>query len=297
MIDESLKKSYENIVLFVVKDEAFDKKYPEFTGEDVILVLDKNKDLDLRNKDMYLMDSTYYGQNKDKISNLNMSKKLFSLQRYDKKFDGSLESVFNTLYIENALIIKSSSKKNIIGGNDLTLALENHIEISKKGNDDLVKEDIRSILYKYPSSYDRGYEVPLIRLIKIISYGFIGLITLIAILNVYNSTYNNISTRKREIALLKAVGIENRKLRKIILLENLISGFAAAIISLAIPIFASYRMWQAQETLLVNDLNYFKPIIFYVAGIFISFLIVYFSTVIPFSKLKEESVIQELKDE
>ncbi|NLW52987.1 MAG: ABC transporter permease [Tissierellia bacterium] len=297
LIDESLKKSYENIDLFVVKDEAFDKKYPEFIGEDVILVLDKNKDLDLRNKDMYLMDSTYYGQNKDKISNLNMSKKLFSLQRYDKKFDGSLESVFNTLYIENALIIKSSSKKNIIGGNDLTLALENHIEISKKGNDDLVKEDIRSILYKYPSSYDRGYEVPLIRLIKIISYGFIGLITLIAILNVYNSTYNNISTRKREIALLKAVGIENRKLRKIILLENLISVFAAAIISLAIPIFASYRMWQAQETLLVNDLNYFKPIIFYVAGIFISFLIVYFSTVIPFSKLKEESVIQELKDE
>lgn len=295
--DDGLNFSFDNVDLFIVRDDILDQAYPEYINKNIALVFNKNKNIDVANNGIYIFEDKFYKQNSRNIKESNISDKIFLIQEYSKKIKGSLETAFNVFLIDNAIVIKSSSMQNIIMGDGKPLNLENFIDISKHVDNEFLKEDLKSILYKYPSSYERGYEIPLIRLIKAMSYGFLGLISIIGILNLYNSTYNNIATRKREMALFKAVGIENRKLKKIILLENMISVFAAALITLLIPILSSYIIWKSQETLLLEDFNYLMPIMYYLAAIIISIITIYLSTMLPFNRLKEESIIRKLKGE
>ena len=77
----------------------------------------------------------------------------------------------------------------------------------------------------------------------------------------------------------------------------MISVFAAALITLLIPILSSYIIWKSQETLLLEDFNYLMPIMYYLAAIIISIITIYLSTMLPFNRLKEESIIRKLKGE
>ncbi len=62
----------------------------------------------------------------------------------------------------------------------------------------------------------------------------IALIILIAILNVFNTNYNDIMSRRREMALLKAVGAEDGKIMRVIINQSILSIIMAAFFSLII---------------------------------------------------------------
>lgn len=73
------------------------------------------------------------------------------------------------------------------------------------------------------SLYDHGEEREnnrnLILIAQIFSYGFITLITLIAVANVFNTVSTNISLRRREFAMLKTVGMGRKMFRKMLAYE------------------------------------------------------------------------------
>lgn len=63
---------------------------------------------------------------------------------------------------------------------------------------------------------------------KIFLYGFIGVIVLIAFLNILNTVSTNLILRTKEFAVLKAIGMTQRNVGKMILLEGVIYGVYAA---------------------------------------------------------------------
>ncbi|MGN7412884.1 ABC transporter permease [Paenibacillus sp. SAF-068] len=63
---------------------------------------------------------------------------------------------------------------------------------------------------------------------KIFFYGFIGIIVLIAFLNILNTVSTNLILRTKEFAVLKAIGMTQREVNKMILLEGVFYGVYAA---------------------------------------------------------------------
>lgn len=64
---------------------------------------------------------------------------------------------------------------------------------------------------------------------SIFLYGFIGVIALIAFLNIVNTVSTNLILRTKEFAVLKAIGMTQKEIRKMIILEGVFYGLFAAV--------------------------------------------------------------------
>ena len=93
-------------------------------------------------------------------------------------------------------------------------------------------------------------------LIHIFIYSFIGIITLVGLLNMYNAINANLETRRREVVSLITIGMEKNQINKMLLYENAITGVLALILGVSIGLLASYIIyvttidywWYAFET-------------------------------------------------
>ncbi|WP_339199763.1 FtsX-like permease family protein [Paenibacillus sp. FSL P4-0176] len=75
---------------------------------------------------------------------------------------------------------------------------------------------------------------------SIFLYGFIGVIVLIAFLNIMNTVSTNLILRTKEFAVLKAIGMTQRNVGKMILLEGVLYGVYAAVYGSILGTVLSY---------------------------------------------------------
>ncbi len=95
---------------------------------------------------------------------------------------------------------------------------------------------------------ERSYEgnedaIKLNLLINIFIYSFIGIITLVGIINMYNTINSSLETKKREIVRLVTIGMEEKQINKMIFLENAICCVLALILGIAIGLLTSYVLY------------------------------------------------------
>ena len=62
----------------------------------------------------------------------------------------------------------------------------------------------------------------LVLVVSIFLYGFITVITLIGVTNIFNTITTNMALRSREFAMLKAIGMTNKEFNRMIRLESLL---------------------------------------------------------------------------
>ncbi len=134
----------------------------------------------------------------------------------------------------------------------------------------------------------------LVFILEVFVYGFIALITLITIANIINTISTGIAMRKKEFAMLKSVGTSPKGFRKMVSLESAFYGIKALIFSIPISILISFGM----NRMLANSaipfsLNY----VLYAAVILAVFIIIGLSMLYSVSKLKDDSVVETLKEE
>lgn len=77
-------------------------------------------------------------------------------------------------------------------------------------------------------------------MIAIFLYGFIAVIALIGITNIFNTITTNMELRAAEFAMLKSVGMTNREFKGMIQLESFFYAGKALAIGIPIGIFLSY---------------------------------------------------------
>ena len=80
-------------------------------------------------------------------------------------------------------------------------------------------------------------------LMNIFIYTFIGIITLVGILNMYNAINTNLEIRKREAAGLITIGMEPKQINKMLWYENEFCGILALILGIAFGLFISYMIY------------------------------------------------------
>ncbi|MEG6615012.1 ABC transporter permease [Peptococcaceae bacterium 1198_IL3148] len=141
----------------------------------------------------------------------------------------------------------------------------------------------------------RQQEEQIILLMSVFTYGFIVLITLISIANIFNTVSTSISLRTREFAMLKSVGVTPKGFNKMINYESIFYGVKALLYGLPISIVVMYLIHRSlQHSFSYGFTLPWASILYVIAAVFI---IVTSAMLYASAKVKKENIIDALKQE
>ena len=130
---------------------------------------------------------------------------------------------------------------------------------------------------------------------KTLLYGFVLVVSLIGSVNIINTLTTNIILRKREFATLKSIGLTQKGLKKMIVLEGLLYGIVGTIYGSIIGCGISFMMFKAMGGF--REMGWIVPwdaiAIAAVAAIVIS----YISVLSPLSRIKKENLIESVRED
>ena len=116
-------------------------------------------------------------------------------------------------------------------------------------------------------------EQRMLLVVKIFLYGFITVITLIGVTNIFNTITTNMILRSKEFAMLKSVGMSSKEFNKMIRLESIMYGTKSLLIGIPLGILGSYGMYKAFAQGI--DLGYTLPLPAIIISIIFVFIIVF----------------------
>lgn len=126
-------------------------------------------------------------------------------------------------------------------------------------------------------------------------YGFITLISLICIANIFNTVSTNISLRRREFAMLRSVGMTPESFNRMIRFESIFYGLKALLYGLPISLAVTLLLYKMQSD--VFDTGFSLPWASYAVAIVLIFIIVGATMLYSSAKVKKENIIDALKAE
>jgi ABC transporter, ATP-binding protein len=134
-----------------------------------------------------------------------------------------------------------------------------------------------------------------VTVVNVFSYGFIILISLIAVANVFNTISTNIALRRREFAMMKSVGLTTRGMHKMLNYECLIYGIKGLALGLPVSFLSTLAIW------LVVGQAVEQPFMIPWAAVAIAvgsvFAVVFATMLYAGGKLRRDNPIDALKNE
>ena len=178
------------------------------------------------------------------------------------------------------------------------------IQMFIESNDaDKLQDDIDKIIKKSPNS---DYSVTnvdanvksaqsLYTVVAIFLYGFIIVIALIGVTNIFNTITTSISLRRREFATLKSVGMTSKEFNRMIFLESFFYCTKSLIIGIPIGIGLSCLFYIALTNRI--GIKYTLPYKGIIISIIIVFILIFTLMKYSVNKLKDNNIIETIRNE
>jgi putative ABC transport system permease protein len=167
-------------------------------------------------------------------------------------------------------------------------------------NADKLQDNIDSLLNGYNYNLNNREEnarimEKLYTLVGIFLYGFIIVITLIGITNIFNTITTNMELRKPEFAMLKSIGMTTKEFNRMVRLETVFMGVKSLLFSIPIGIGLSYIIYRS---LGVNQsIEFTIPINAIVIAIIAVFLLITVIMKYSMSKINKQNTIETIRNE
>ena len=138
-------------------------------------------------------------------------------------------------------------------------------------------------------------ENAIVLVISIFLYGFIGVITLIGITNIFNTITTNMNLRKKEFALLKSIGMTKKEFNRMIRLESIFYGVKSLIIGIPIGIALSYGMYKVFKNSM--EMEYVLP--YKAIAVAVIFVAVIIGIIMKYSmsKINKQNIIETIRND
>ena len=135
----------------------------------------------------------------------------------------------------------------------------------------------------------------LFTLVGIFLYGFIIVISLIGITNIFNTITTNMELRKQEFAMLKSVGMTTKEFNRMIRLESLFIGIKSLFFGVPIGIALSYIIYHflSEE----SGIPYKLPIVAILIAIAVVFILISLIMKYSMSKINKQNTIETIRNE
>ncbi len=138
-------------------------------------------------------------------------------------------------------------------------------------------------------------EKAMVLVIKIFLYGFIAVITLIGVTNIFNTITSNMELRQKEFAMLKSIGMTKNEFNRMINLETIFYSSKALIYGTILGLLGSFALDKAFEIKLESGMYIpIKPIIISTIAVFVLvFVIMKYSM----AKINKQNTIETIRNE
>ena len=131
--------------------------------------------------------------------------------------------------------------------------------------------------------------------IYIFVYGFIAVITLIGVTNIFNTITTNMLLRSKEFAMLKSVGMTGKEFNNMIRLESIFYGLKSLIIGLPIGLLLSYALYKAFGTSM--EITYQIPWVSIGIAVLFVFIIVFITMKYSLNKMNKQNIIETIRND
>lgn len=128
---------------------------------------------------------------------------------------------------------------------------------------------------------------------SIFLYGFVTLITLISSINIINTISTNIILRTKEISMIKAVGMTQRGIKRMVALESLFYGVYAAVIGGVIGTGLAYMMFTL--VIRLSDFQWVIPWRNIGIACIGATMVALFSGIFPLKRINEGIIVENMK--
>ena len=166
-------------------------------------------------------------------------------------------------------------------------------------NADNASELEKDIKANYPNVYtvniqeEADRQNSLILIIAIFLYGFIIVISLIGITNIFNTITSNMNLRSKEFANLKSIGMTKKEFNRMIRLESIFYGLKSIIIGVPLGILGSYFLYLAfREGILME---YTFPVMPTVVAVIVVFLLIGGIMKYSLNKINKQNIIETIR--
>lgn len=169
-------------------------------------------------------------------------------------------------------------------------------------NPDKLQENIENIFSNYDDIHINNYDKEmksikgLYTLVAIFLYGFITVIALIGVTNIFNTINTNISLRSGEFAILKSIGMTKKEFDRLINLESVFYSTKSLLIGIPLGIALSYLIYIAfnqGKTAFTFEIPW-KGIIISILAVFVLvFIIMNYSL----KKVNKQNIIESIRNE
>ena len=183
----------------------------------------------------------------------------------------------SSLYAIGSLLINSSNSQE----------LENTLN-------DLIKTNTKYTgltVFNYDNYVDQQRRMVLV--VKIFLYGFISVITLIGVTNIFNTITTNMILRSKEFAMLKSIGMSKKEFNKMIRLESIMYGAKSLLIGIPLGIIGSYGVYKAIAQGI--DVGYMIPYPAIIISIVFVFIIVGITMKYSLNKINKQNIIETIR--
>ena len=138
-------------------------------------------------------------------------------------------------------------------------------------------------------------ENAIVLVISIFLYGFIGVITLIGITNIFNTITTNMNLRKKEFAMLKSIGMTKKEFNRMIRLESIFYGVKSLVIGIPIGLVLSYGMYNVFKNSM--EMDYVLP--YKAIAVAVIFVAVVIGIIMKYSmsKINKQNIIETIRND
>ena len=166
-------------------------------------------------------------------------------------------------------------------------SLTNRIE-SMEGADDSI------YIYDYEEIVRQFNAIMLI--VGIFVYGFIGVISLIGLTNIFNTISTNMQLRSKEFASLKSIGMTKKEFNRMIRLESLMYGIKSLIIGIPLGVLGVFAIFSAfsRGNVPMSFVFPWKAILISIAAVII---VVWLIMKYSISKVNKQNIIETIRND
>ena len=169
----------------------------------------------------------------------------------------------------------------------------NTTKLESEVNDYLENTDYEYYLYNVEKEVNA--QKSMLLLIAIFLYGFIIVISLIGITNIFNTITTNMNLRSREFAMLKSIGMTKREFNRMVHLESIFYGTKSLLIGIPLGLLGSFGIYKAFAV--GNDFGFIIPWQAILIAVVVVFLLI--SIIMHFSvkKINKQNIIETIRNE
>ncbi len=177
----------------------------------------------------------------------------------------------------------------------LYIQAKNHQQVAERLEELSLDGSYDSYFFVMNEAESRQTQKNLMMTMDVFSYGFITLISLIAVANVFNTISTGVLLRRKEFAVLSSVGMTPTGLRRMLNYECVLYGCKALLYGLPVSIFVTWQIYRVVERSM--DTGFYVPVTSILIAVCSVFLVVFATMMYARNRIKGENIIDSIRQE